>query len=156
VDPDPDAGNQRFASALAYLKKVARERVADARREPQPHSLASVLLSAQREDATLTDEAIADELLAFLFAAHEPTAQSIALACAQLAESPRVQRRAHAHIDATLAGRTPETADLPGLAYATQIYDETLRLHPPRRCWRAWRSAAITWASTTCRRGRPC
>jgi len=123
--------NQRLTDALGYLKQVARERVLDAKRDPQPHSLITALLSAQPSDPTLTDETIAGELLAFLFAAHEPTAQAITLACALLAENPRIQRRAHAHVDSALDGRPPSSTDLPSLGYLAQVFDETVRLHPP-------------------------
>ena len=48
-----------------------------------------------------------------------------------LALHPDIEARLHEELERILAGRAPDTSDIPRLPYLRQIVDETLRLYPP-------------------------
>jgi cytochrome P450 len=90
-----------------------------------------LLLAAVDEETGrgMEDEALRDEVLSFLFAGHETTANSLAWCLHLLAAHPEEQERLHAEVAAL--GRAPTSADLPALPRCRRALDETLRLYPP-------------------------
>ena len=81
-------------------------------------------------DADMSDEAIRDEMVTFLFAGHETTALALTYCWDLLSRTPHAARQFHAELDETLAG-PPTVEDLFDLTYTKQIVKETLRLYPP-------------------------
>ncbi len=89
----------------------------------------SVMASLLKSD--LGRDAIRNEVATLFMAGHETTANTLAWAWYLISQSPAVEARLHAELDAVLAGRSPTFADLDRLPYARAIVDETLRLYPP-------------------------
>ena len=79
----------------------------------------------------LTAEALRNEAAVLFMAGHETTANSLAWTWYLLSQSPRVESKLHAELDAVLGGRAPTYEDFPHLVYTRAIYEEALRLYPP-------------------------
>ncbi|MFT3769826.1 MAG: cytochrome P450 [Minicystis sp.] len=91
----------------------------------------SALMSTPCEDgAPMTDDELRDELVTMFRAGHRNTATTLAWAIGQLAAHPLLQDRLTAEIARVLGDRAPALEDVPRLAYATRVIQETMRLHP--------------------------
>lgn len=130
----PTAENHRFRDAVSSLdgvvERLIAQRRADAHREPD---LLSMMLEA-RDDVTgagMSDRQLRDEMLTFLLAGHETTANALAWSWYLLAQHSEVERRFHAELDEVLGGRAPTVADLSRLTYTRQVFEESMRIYPP-------------------------
>lgn len=85
-----------------------------------------------------TDEEIRDQVVTFLFAGHETTAQALTWAFYLLASHPEAERQLHRELDQS---RSTDPNTLP---YTRAVVRETLRLYPP-----AWFLTRETTAQTT-------
>ena len=93
--------------------------------------LLSMLMLAEDEDGQrMSDRQLHDEVMTIFIAGHETTALTLTWAFALLAQSPAVEQKLHAELDAVLNGRVPTMADLASLPYAEMVIKETLRLYP--------------------------
>jgi cytochrome P450 len=107
-----------------------------ARRRDAGHDagdLLSMLLSARDEETGegLSDRELRDQILTFIVAGHETTAVALSWTIALLCRHPEVQERLRAEVADVLGGRIPAAEDLPGLASARRVVEESLRLYPP-------------------------
>lgn len=84
-----------------------------------------------RDGQALSRDAIRNEAIVLFMAGHEGTANTLAWAWLNLSQSPRVRAALHAELDAVLAGRVPQFADVARLRYTRFVIEETLRLYPP-------------------------
>src|SRR5262249_4936906 len=85
----------------------------------------SMLLTARDEDGgTMTDTQVRDEVLTFLAAGHETTANALGWIFMLLAQHPDVRRRLVTEIADVLDDRLPETADLGRLSYLDCVIKE--------------------------------
>ncbi len=128
----PLASNARFAAARRALEAILGEAIARRRAAPDGRDdLLSLILAARDTDGTTFDDrAVADELATLLLAGHETTATALTWTWYLLAQSPAVEARLHAEVDAL--GRDPEPADLEeNLTYANAVFAEALRIYPP-------------------------
>lgn len=94
--------------------------------------LLDLLLSAAdpKSGRTMSTAELRDNLLTFIVAGHETTAQTLAWALYLMGHDTRAQDRARAEAVATLQGRAAGIADLDALPFIRRIIDETLRLYP--------------------------
>ena len=99
----------------------------------------SMLLTAQEEDATLTDKQIHDHVLTFLIAGHETAQNTLAWTFYLFSQNPLVLKKLLAELHTVLAGRLPTLDDLPNLPYLEGVVNESWRFYPP-----AWRLARQT------------
>jgi cytochrome P450 len=115
----------------AVLDRIIRSHAATADRSEM--SMIQLLADARDRDsgATLTAEALRNEAAVLFMAGHETTANSLAWTWYLISQSPRVEARLHAELDAVLGGRQPVYEDLPRLPYVRAIFEEALRLYPP-------------------------
>jgi len=110
----------------------------------RPQSLLDVLLEIRDADgAPLSPQELRDQVVTFLFAGHETTAQVLTWLFVELSLHPDVEDRLERELDSVVGARLPEPSDLERLAYARAVVRETLRLHPP-----AWFSSRETTADT--------
>jgi cytochrome P450 len=79
----------------------------------------------------LGNREIRDQILTFLFAGHETTANTLVWAIFLLARNPAAYDRLQAEIADTLQGQPPVYEDLKRLPYTQQVIKEALRLYPP-------------------------
>jgi cytochrome P450 len=132
----PTAANRRTKAALATLDDVVgllitrRRIVSEADR---PVDLLSMLLSAgdYGNGEAMSDQQIRDEMMTFLIAGHETTANALSWTWYLLALHPLVARRLRDELSTVLAGRMPDAADLDKLDYTKAVVQEAMRLYPP-------------------------
>jgi cytochrome P450 len=79
----------------------------------------------------MTDQQLRDECMTILLAGHETTANALTWALQLIAQSPAVEARLHAELDAVLGDRPLTPAAVPQLIYTEQVFAEALRLRPP-------------------------
>ena len=135
----PTPSRRRFKRGRRRLRTVADELLETAATDDpdadpsDADDLLSMLVSLrERDDAdegVLSDEQLRDQVVTLIFAGHETTAATLALASYELARRPAVRARFHREVDG-LDG-TPGPADLASLPVTERIVTETLRLYPP-------------------------
>jgi len=102
--------------------------------------LLSMLLEPTNGNGSgMTDRQIRDEIVTFLLAGHETTANALSWIWYLLAAHPEEEKRLENEVREVLGGKRPEVTHLPALKYAGMIFSESLRLFPP--VWRLGRTA---------------
>ena len=79
----------------------------------------------------LNPAGVADNILTFLTAGYDTTANTLTWAAYLLALFPEVTERAIAEINTVIGDRPVQITDLDSLVYCRAIINETLRLYPP-------------------------
>jgi cytochrome P450 len=133
----PRLGRRRGRSTLAFFGKAVDELIAARRRllaagEPAPQDILTLLLSAEDPETGLgmNLEDIRANIVTFIGAGHETTANAMTWCLYLLSLSPEWRGRVEAEVDRefaagsveTLAERLPETK---------AVFEEALRLYPP-------------------------
>lgn len=95
--------------------------------------LLSLLLAARDEDdgSRMDRELVRDEVMTFLGAGHETTANALTWLWLCLSRHPEARRRMEAEVDEVLGGRVPEYADAERLPWTNACLHEAMRLYPP-------------------------
>ena len=122
----PTPANLRFRRALRRLHAVVQQVVDRRRAEADGRD---DLLSALMQG--LDGPALRDELVTFLLAGHETTANALVWTFHLLGRHPAIAARLQDEIASALGGRAPALDDLPRLAYARMVLAEAMRLYPP-------------------------
>ncbi|MBM4126586.1 MAG: cytochrome P450 [Nitrospira sp.] len=129
----PTRLHREFSGGHRRLESIIRRLIRARRSAPtQSQDVLSLLLAAtDPEGKPLSEDEIRDELVTFLLAGHETTANALTWVWCLLAQSPAVRARLGQELHAVLNGRLPTNADVPHLRYTKMIWEETLRLYPP-------------------------
>ncbi|MEP7072340.1 MAG: cytochrome P450 [Verrucomicrobiota bacterium] len=123
---------RRFQRALTRLDAIIYRIIADRRRSGVDRGdLISMLLLAQEDGAAMTDVQVRDEVMTLLLAGHDTTANALAWTWYLLSQSPAVEAKLHAELDAVLGDRPATFEDFGRLVYTEMILAEALRLYPP-------------------------
>ena len=93
--------------------------------------LALLLAATDETGQPLSDKEIRDELVTFLLAGHETTANALTWTWFLLSQSRTVRARLAHGLKTVLGNRLPTAADVPRLVYTKMVWDEALRLYPP-------------------------
>ena len=116
--------NQKIYTLMDHIKKT----------NPEKPNLISHLIKAKDPDSGeigLPEKQIRDEILIFLFAAHDTTSTALTWSLAYLATNQEIQDKLQKELDSVLeGGRVPTGDDLPKLEYTEKIFKETLRIRP--------------------------
>ncbi|HEU4483329.1 MAG TPA: cytochrome P450 [Nitrososphaeraceae archaeon] len=116
--------NQKIYTLMDHIKKT----------NPEKPNLISHLIKAKDPDSGeigLPEKQIRDEIMIFLFAAHDTTSTALTWSLAYLATNQEIQDKLQKELDSVLeGGRAPTGDDLPKLEYAEKIFKETLRIRP--------------------------
>ena len=116
--------NQKIYTLMDHIKKT----------NPEKTNLISHLMKAKDPDSGeigLPEKQIRDEIMIFLFAAHDTTSTALTWSLAYLATNQEIQDKLQKELDSVLeGGRVPTGDDLPKLQYAEKIFKETLRIRP--------------------------
>jgi cytochrome P450 len=116
--------NQKIYTLMDHIKKS----------NPEKPNLISHLMKAKDPESGevgLPEKQIRDEIMIFLFAAHDTTSTALTWSLAYLATNPEIQDKLQKELDSVLeGGRLPTGDDLPKLEYAEKIFKETLRIRP--------------------------
>ncbi|SEL57214.1 cytochrome P450 [Rhodococcus maanshanensis] len=123
---------------IAYVAGVVDEVIAERRASPdetrRPDLLDLMLDSADPETGERLDEVnIRNQVLTFLVAGHETSANALAFALHFLAQNPEIAARARAEVESLWPGTDrPEVSfeQVAKLRYVRRVVDESMRLWP--------------------------
>lgn len=131
LDRVPTPANRRYRRAQERLRAIVAGLVAEHRsRETDHDDLLSGLLASYEPDGLSEDE-IHDQVLTFLLAGTETTANVVSWALHLVAQHPDVERRLRAEAAEVVGDGEVTVADLSRLAVCRQVVLETMRLYPP-------------------------
>jgi cytochrome P450 len=132
----PTPANRRLTGALAQLRQVVADIIADRRTRPTTgpeNDMLGLLLSARDDENAkdrLSDAEVADQALIFLLAGHDTTASTLACLLVELAQSASWQQTVRQELRQVLDGRLPTAADIPQLVWTGRVMREAMRLYP--------------------------
>jgi cytochrome P450 len=129
----PTKLHREFSRGHRYLETKIRRFIHDRRTTPhQSQDLLSLLLGAtDAAGQPLADDEIRDELVTFLLAGHETTANALTWTWFLLSQFRSARTRLAHELESRLGDRLPTVADLPRLVYTKRVWEEALRLYPP-------------------------
>ena len=146
----PLPSNLRLRRAVRELDRLVGDLVAERRAERkdvdagadgvdpsagpvQGGDFLSLLIRAQDPETgeRMSDRQVRDEVMTFLLAGHETTANALAWTFYLLGQHPEVEVRLRAEAREVLGGRPPALEDLPRLEVARRVALESMRLYPP-------------------------
>ncbi|MFT4035363.1 MAG: cytochrome P450 [Patulibacter sp.] len=124
---------QRGKASLDRVVYELIEQRAAASAEAGAEDLLSLLLTArdERGDTALDTEQVRDEVMTFLAAGHETTANAMTWLFLLLSRNPAARQRLEAEVDEVLGGRTPTLADADALPWTNACFQEAMRIFPP-------------------------
>ncbi|HWO68306.1 MAG TPA: cytochrome P450, partial [Umezawaea sp.] len=135
LDGVPTPANRRYRRAQERLRRVVTTVIADHRSGGADHAdlMSGLLASCDPGDGTpgLSDDEVHDQVLTFLLAGTETTANVVAWALHLVSRHPDVERRLRAEAAEVLTGGDVTPDDLARLTLARHVVLETLRLYPP-------------------------
>jgi cytochrome P450 len=114
-------------------RMLGRRRARIAAGQAVPDDLVGRLIEARDPEtgAPLSDAVIHDNLVTFMGAGHETTANALSWTLFLLSEFPDADTCVAAEASAIAAGRTPSADDLARLAGTRMVLEEAMRLYPP-------------------------
>jgi cytochrome P450 len=130
----PTPRHLRLKRALKTLDATVFRIIEERRRSQASRDDLLGLLMAARDDETgeaMNDRHLRDEVLTFLAAGHETTANALTWTLYLLSKNPAERRRAEDEVAAVLHGRAPAVEDLPKLEHLRRCVEEAMRLYPP-------------------------
>lgn len=122
----PTPRDRRFRQARDRLSRLALDIVVARRRDPHPPSdLLTSLIEARDAEtgASMNDAQICDELVTFMLAGHETTANTLSWALYLLSLHPQTRRRLEEELDLAPSAAKGSLLD--------RVVLEALRLYPP-------------------------
>lgn len=124
-------GMAKVRKLRALIRDVAEVRLTQKEAgEALPQDFLTLMIGAAGEEAPFTLDEIEDQMLTFIGAGHETTAQALTWMFYLLSQDKEALARAEAEVDALDASRPPvEWSD--ALPYTMACFREALRLYPP-------------------------
>ncbi|WP_379970761.1 cytochrome P450 [Ectobacillus sp. sgz5001026] len=131
VDKLPTEKNRKGNQAVKELHALADWLMEEAAKQDEDHMLHMLMQSTHDDGMPLTKQEIRDQVVTFLIAGHETTANALTWTLVLLAKHPQEVEKLKQELSSVLGGRLPTFEDVPKLTYSSQIVQETLRLYPP-------------------------
>ncbi|KAB1073894.1 cytochrome P450 [Methylobacterium planeticum] len=131
----PRIGRLRARPAIRFFAEIVdaliERRRALMRGGAAPKDLLTLLLAAQDPETGkgLTDLEVKANIVTFIAAGHETTANALTWALYCLSQDPAARERLEREVDAAVAG--PAGFDAEALPFAKAVVEETMRLFPP-------------------------
>jgi cytochrome P450 len=121
----------RFFEAKVDRVISARRRILAEQPDSAPSDLLTHLLQAldTASEDHLSEAEVRSNILTFIAAGHETTANTLSWTMFLLSQSPEWRERVEAEVDRELIGPTPGIADR--LVETRAVIEETIRLYPP-------------------------
>lgn len=121
----------RYKNTLKFLDTLTYELINHRKqRKEYPEDLLSRLINAHA-DTPDGQKLLRDNVLSFLLAGHETTANALAWSLIELGRHTEIRDKIIAEIDDVTKGQTPTIEHVKSMAYTTQAFNEILRLYPP-------------------------
>lgn len=140
----PTPQRYRLLKTRAAIYAIVDELIARRRERSTENDLLSMLLEARDEETGegMSDQQVRDEVMTFMAAGHETTANALCWTLLLLAQHPDIEATLREEYQQVLGGRVPQVEDLPRLKLARMVLEEAMRLYPP-----AWAFARQAIAS---------
>jgi cytochrome P450 len=132
--PLPTRGQRRLRDGLNTIGDVVNGLIEARERDPEadPGDLLGLLLAARDDDGrAMSRDQVADELVTFMLAGHETTANGLAWMWYLLSQHPEAREQLLAEVDDVLGGRLPTAEDADRLKWTAACFQEALRLRSP-------------------------
>ncbi|KAI9256300.1 cytochrome P450 [Helicostylum pulchrum] len=136
----PIEANRKFDQSIALMHSVVDGVIVERKNSPDAKNmekdLLGYMLNARDENNLgLTDENIRDQVVTFLIAGHDTTANTLAWTLYELSRNPDVQAKVLQEIaDCHITwDKLPTSEQIPNLKYTHQVLKEVLRMYPPVR-----------------------
>lgn len=129
----PTKKNKAFRDATDFLHSVVDRIIAERRRKGAAgEDLLDILMDARDANTheTMTDKQLRDEVMTLMLAGHDTTATMVAWALLIISQHKSRLEVLRDEADLVLAGKQPETADLPSLDFLGRSIQEVARLRP--------------------------
>ena len=134
----PRLGRIQAIPAVRFFEEVVGELVEGrrallARGEAVPRDLLTLLLEAADPETGkgLTDLEVRANIVTFIGAGHETTANALTWSLYLLSQAPAVRARIEAEVDAVAGDGPLDPEDVGRLVYTRAVIDEAVRLYPP-------------------------
>lgn len=129
----PTPTHRRLTRGLGAMESMIHRFIEERRASShRSEDVLSLLLAATDMDGRqLRDEEIRDELMTFLLAGHETTANALTWTWFLLSQCRSVWERLTCELNEVVGDRLPTAADVPRLRYTKMVWNESLRLYPP-------------------------
>ena len=131
----PFPGRRNAMAAAKWLRSTVGAMVVErrAQRGAPRQDLVSLLLAARDSETGrgLDDAEIVDNLLTFIAAGHETTAQGLAWTFRLLADAPEVEAEVVAEIENVTRGGPLLPGHVARLGVVRRVFSESMRLYPP-------------------------
>lgn len=136
----PGLPYHRFLRDKATMDRLVYHLIAERRADDRDRGdILSMLLAARDADGgALSDAQVRDEVMTFLAAGHETTANALGWTFYLLAQYPDARDRLAAEIRDVLGDRPPQPDDGAKMPYLDAVIKESMRLYPP-----AWAGTRI-------------
>jgi cytochrome P450/NADPH-cytochrome P450 reductase len=132
--------NRRFDSSIKLMCDVVDDVVRERKQGPDAKDkekdlLGYMLNACDEHQLGLSDENIRDQIITFLIAGHDTTANTLAWTLYELSRNPDIKKKLLQEIADTRINHTdlPTSEQISNLKYMHQVLKETLRKHPPLR-----------------------
>jgi cytochrome P450 len=126
----PTPGRRQSLRDLATLDATILRMIDEHRAAGDTGDVLSMLIAAQEDGESMTDEQLRDEAMTMVLAAHETTSVTLSWTWMLLAWNPEWATWLHEELDSVLGGRDPGMDDLPNLPRTRAILMEAMRLYP--------------------------
>ena len=134
----PRIGRLRARPSIRFFEEMVNELI-EARKallasgEPAPRDLLTLLLEAADPETGkgLTDIEVRTNIVTFIGAGHETTANALSWSLYLLSQDERARERVEQEVDEVLGEGPIEPQHLERLVYTRAVIDEAVRLYPP-------------------------
>lgn len=121
----------KYREALGFLDTLVADLVSLRKKNgAYPEDLLSRLIDAY-SSSKLDQQILKDQVMSFLLAGHETTANGLTWAWYEISRRPEIRERLTKEVHEVLGNRKPTMADLEKLNYTAAIFEEAMRLYPP-------------------------
>ena len=134
----PRIGRLKARPAIRFFEEVVGELIGSRRAlmesgEPAPRDLLTLLLEAADPETGrgLSDVEVRANIVTFIGAGHETTANALSWSMYLLSKAPRARECIESEVDDVLGRGPVRTEDLERLAYTRAVLEEAMRLYPP-------------------------
>jgi cytochrome P450 len=128
---EPRTSVQDFATVRDFGRKIIAERKRNHVRKEQPDLLDLFMAHTNENGEHLSDEQLVDQVINFIIAGRDTTAQALSWALYCLTKNPHVVSKLVDEASSIMKDRTIPTYDeVRQMKYALAVFRETLRLYP--------------------------
>jgi cytochrome P450 len=139
----PFRSTKKFLRSIQKVNQLVLALIEERRNKNLKENFLDILinLSGSDEESKMSDQQMRDEVLNFLLAGHESTANALTWTWHELLKNPEVYHKMKQEVNRVIKGETPLYEEVAQLTYTRAVFEETIRLFPP--FWRISRTNKV-------------